>query len=178
MNWVSDSRASRKSDQDKDRNQHQRHQGYNTQKLCNLEDKERCSVELNKLYASKRPNWIGGVLKSCSTYFRLYNDVSSFIGGGRPQHNSDLVEPPSLRKLLETFPHKVFGASEARTSDLSGETQVTFRRRPLGHVGTPFSISEPGLYRNMWHVSIHVNKHDTKTHSIVQCNMSNLYKRT
>jgi hypothetical protein len=38
------------------------------------------------------------VFKVISTHFRLFNDFSSFIGGGRPQNNSDWVEPPFLRK--------------------------------------------------------------------------------
>ena len=49
-------------------------------------------------------NWIG--FKSCSIHFMLYNDFSSFIGGGEPQNNSDWVES-----------RKDFGASVAKNSD-------------------------------------------------------------
>ena len=62
-----------------------------------------------------------------STHFRLFNDFSSLVGGGKPQNNSDGVEPPSFHKKLETFSHKVFAASGAQTYNLRGERQVILR---------------------------------------------------
>ena len=65
----------------------------------------RCGIEQTETQTI-RFNLIKWGLKSFSTQFSLFNYLSSFIGGGRPQNNLYWLEPPSCSKYRETFSHK------------------------------------------------------------------------
>ena len=78
----------------------------NTGRLGLKSDKHRGPTALGVYFFKPRPTDVDSTklkpprnyLFLKSTHFRLFNDFPSFIGGERPQNNSDCVEPPSFRK--------------------------------------------------------------------------------
>ena len=100
---------------------------FNTYLICSAKETlkiitkipcRRCGIEQTETQKIGF-NLIEWGLRSFSTQFRLFNYLSSFIGGGRPQNNSDWLEPPSFRNYLDTFSHRVSGRAGREPTTLA-----------------------------------------------------------